>query len=83
MDHTQFTLVDLKTGTVTVEGRQAFIDYAETLGHKMTGAKEQRGSIPLNPVIIGQPTFRTLAGPFAGNGGVRYETLDTHERLSV
>lgn len=83
MDDTQFTLVDIKTGTVTVTGRQAFIDYAETLGHEATGDRLQRGSIPLNPVLVGQPTFRTLAGPFAGDGGVRYETLETYELLSI
>lgn len=70
-------------GVVSAWGREDFIATAARLGHVATGTKVQVGSIPHRPEILGQPTFKTLAGPmYDGPGRVRYETIPMYDTLS-
>jgi hypothetical protein len=70
-------------GNVDAPDVDSFLMAAKILGHEPTGALRQRGSIPLRPVLLGQPTFKTLAGPMFDGGRIRYETIKMNERLAT
>lgn len=78
-----YTIVS-NDGAVCAFDREDFLATAARLGHVATGIKAQRGSIALRPELLGQPTFRTLAGPMHdGPGRVRYETIATYAANSI